>query len=56
MSEVADSGAAVKVKRNPPPTRRQRALSRDEADRAAAEAAAADAAERERAAAKGDRR
>ena len=24
MSEVADSGLAVKVKRNPPPTRRQR--------------------------------
>ena len=24
MSEVADSGAAVKVPRNPPPTRRQR--------------------------------
>ncbi|MFH8250949.1 anion permease [Microbacterium sp. B2969] len=28
MSEVADSGLAVKVKRNPPPTRRQRALER----------------------------
>ena len=28
MSEVADSGKAVKVKRNPPPTRRQRALQR----------------------------
>ena len=26
MSEVADSGRAVKVKRNPPPTRRQRAI------------------------------
>ncbi|MDE0547173.1 inorganic phosphate transporter [Microbacterium sp. C7(2022)] len=36
MSEVADSGAAVKVKRNPPPTRRQRALAREEARRAAA--------------------
>ena len=24
MSDVADSGHAVKVKRNPPPTRRQR--------------------------------
>jgi PiT family inorganic phosphate transporter len=61
MSEVADSGAAVKVKRNPPPTRRQQALARDEAGRAAAEAAAAeadaaDAAERDRAAANGDRR
>ncbi len=31
MSEVADSGKAVKVKRNPPPTRRQRALAREEA-------------------------
>ena len=28
MSEVADSGKALKVKRNPPPTRRQRALQR----------------------------
>lgn len=52
MSEVADSGAAVKVKRNPPPTRRQRALRREEAERAAAEAADA---ERERAGTKGDR-
>ncbi len=52
MSEVADSGAAVKVKRNPPPTRRQRALRREEAERAAAEAAEA---ERERAGTKGDR-
>jgi len=33
MSEVAESGTAVKVKRNPPPTRRQRAASRDEARR-----------------------
>src|SRR5688572_1921077 len=31
MSEVADSGRAVKVKRNPPPTRRQRAIAREEA-------------------------
>ncbi|SIT77941.1 inorganic phosphate transporter [Microbacterium sp. RU33B] len=31
MSEVADSGLAVKVKRNPPPTRRQRAAEREEA-------------------------
>jgi PiT family inorganic phosphate transporter len=30
MSEVADSGLAVKVKRNPPPTRRQRAILRAE--------------------------
>jgi PiT family inorganic phosphate transporter len=36
MSEVADSGRAVKVKRNPPPTRRQRALAREEARRVAA--------------------
>jgi PiT family inorganic phosphate transporter len=40
MSEVADSGAAVKVKRNPPPTRRQRALAREEARRRAADDAA----------------
>ncbi|MET0297211.1 MAG: inorganic phosphate transporter [Microbacterium sp.] len=39
MSEVADSGAAVKVKRNPPPTRRQRAAIREEARRAKREAA-----------------
>lgn len=31
MSEVADSGRAVKVKRNPPPTRRQRAIARRDA-------------------------
>ncbi|GAA2566346.1 MULTISPECIES: inorganic phosphate transporter [Microbacterium] len=31
MSEVADSGRAVKVKRNPPPTRRQRRLERERA-------------------------
>ena len=31
MSEVAESGTAVKVKRNPPPTRRQRAAVRAEA-------------------------
>lgn len=41
MSEVADSGKAVKVKRNPPPTRRQRALAREEARRRAADDAAA---------------
>ena len=34
MSEVADSGNAVKVKRNPPPTRRQRAIQREQARRA----------------------
>ena len=45
MSEVAESGTAVKVKRNPPPTRRQRALAREEArSLAAAEAAARKAA------------
>ena len=31
MSEVADSGLAVKVKRNPPPTRRQRRILREQA-------------------------
>jgi PiT family inorganic phosphate transporter len=41
MSEVAESGRAVKVKRNPPPTRRQRAIAREEARRRAAEDAAA---------------
>jgi PiT family inorganic phosphate transporter len=41
MSEVADSGLAVKVKRNPPPTRRQRAIAREEARRVAAQEAAA---------------
>ncbi len=50
MSEVADSGKAVKVKRNPPPTRRQRAIAREEARRVAAQEAeakrAAKAAER----------
>ncbi|HKT55954.1 MAG TPA: inorganic phosphate transporter [Microbacterium sp.] len=40
MSEVAESGRAVKVKRNPPPTRRQRAKEREEkAAKKAAEAA-----------------
>lgn len=33
MSEVADSGRAVKVKRNPPPTRRQRRTEQAEEDR-----------------------
>nr|BFF10904.1 hypothetical protein GCM10025699_22070 [Microbacterium flavescens] len=41
MSEVADSGKAVKVKRNPPPTRRQRRIAREEARVAAARDAAA---------------
>lgn len=40
MSEVADSGKAVKVKRNPPPTRRQRAIAREQARRLAADEAA----------------
>src|SRR5690606_11868276 len=31
MSDVADSGHAVKVKRNPPPTRRQRRILREQA-------------------------
>jgi PiT family inorganic phosphate transporter len=41
MSEVAESGRAVKVKKNPPPTRRQRAVAREEARRRAAEESAA---------------
>jgi PiT family inorganic phosphate transporter len=45
MSEVADSGKAVKVKRNPPPTRRQRALAREDGRRVAAREAAAKKAE-----------
>ena len=44
MSEVADSGLAVKVKRNPPPTWRQRRIPREEARRIAHEKARADAA------------
>ncbi|KRA22399.1 phosphate transporter [Microbacterium sp. Root61] len=41
MSDVAESGRAVKVKRNPPPTRRQAAIHREEArQRAEAEARA----------------
>jgi PiT family inorganic phosphate transporter len=48
MSEVADSGAAVDVPRRLPPTRRHRAIAREEARLAAdAQAAADDAAERE---------
>ncbi|MFB8147625.1 anion permease [Microbacterium sp. NPDC056003] len=41
MSEVAHSGKAVKVRRNPPPTRRQRAIAREEARQRAAQAAEA---------------
>ncbi|WP_127472646.1 inorganic phosphate transporter [Microbacterium sulfonylureivorans] len=56
MSEVADSGAAVKVKRNPPPTRRQRAIAREEARlRAAQEAAAKKAAKSAKAAERSSR-
>ncbi|MBD7957042.1 inorganic phosphate transporter [Microbacterium sp. Sa4CUA7] len=47
MSGVADSGHAVKVTRNPPPTRRQRVRAREQA--AAAAEAAKDAAARVRA-------
>ncbi|WP_431804260.1 inorganic phosphate transporter [Microbacterium sp. bgisy203] len=47
MSEVADSGLAVKVKRNPPPTRRQRAIQREQA-RLKAEAEAHEKAERKK--------
>ena len=39
MSEVAESGTAVKVKRNPPPTRRQRDRREEARGAAAAEAA-----------------
>jgi PiT family inorganic phosphate transporter len=41
MSEVAESGRAVKVTKNPPPTRRQHAIAREEARRRAAADAAA---------------
>jgi inorganic phosphate transporter, PiT family len=56
MSEVADSGLAVKVKRNPPPTRRQRRIAREEARRLAEEAARerADAKAKAKAAARQD--
>ncbi|ALJ21101.1 inorganic phosphate transporter [Microbacterium sp. No. 7] len=46
MSEVADSGRAVKVKRNPPPTRRQRALLREQEAQEAAERRAAERTEK----------
>ena len=48
MSEVADSGLAVKVPRKAPPTRRQRAIEREEA-RLKAEAKAREKAERKKA-------
>ena len=51
MSEVADSGKAVKVTRNPPPTRRQRAVEREDARRSARQAAS-----ESRAAGKGDQK
>ena len=41
MSEVADSGLAVKVPRKAPPTRRRRALLREEAQQKAADASRA---------------
>nr|WP_274637548.1 inorganic phosphate transporter [Microbacterium bovistercoris] len=47
MSDVAESGRAVKVKRNPPPTRRQRAIIREEERRKAEERARRKAEERE---------
>lgn len=47
MSEVADSGLAVKVPRKAPPTRRQRAILREEA-RVKAEAKAREKAERKK--------
>ncbi|GAA3759297.1 hypothetical protein GCM10022240_09880 [Microbacterium kribbense] len=50
MSDVAESGRAIKVKRNPPPTRRQRAIIREQ-ERLKAEAKAlrkAEEQERER--------
>ncbi|WP_308491399.1 inorganic phosphate transporter [Microbacterium terrisoli] len=48
MSDVAESGRAVKVKKNPPPTRRQRAIIREEERRKAEEKARRKAEERER--------
>ena len=53
MSDVAESGTAVKVKRNPPPTRRQRQILREEARvKAEIERQVAKAAAKERALAK----
>ena len=48
MSDVAESGRAVKVKKNPPPTRRQRAIIREQERRKAEEKARRKAQERER--------
>jgi len=48
MSDVAESGRAVKVKKNPPPTRRQRAIIREQERLKAEEKARRKAAERER--------
>ncbi|WJL95254.1 inorganic phosphate transporter [Microbacterium sp. ET2] len=49
MSEVADSGAAIKVPRNPPPTRRERTRRSEQIDQGSA------AAPRERTGTKGER-
>ncbi len=48
MSDVAESGRAVKVKKNPPPTRRQRAILREQERQKAEEKARRKAEERER--------
>ncbi|WP_084516035.1 inorganic phosphate transporter [Microbacterium luticocti] len=48
MSDVAESARAVKVKKNPPPTRRQRAILREQERIKAEEKARRKAAERER--------
>jgi len=48
MSDVAESGMAVKVKKNPPPTRRQRAIIREQERLKAEEKARRKAEERER--------
>ncbi|MEZ5111399.1 MAG: anion permease [Microbacteriaceae bacterium] len=57
MSDVAESGTAVKVKRNPPPTRRQRQILREEARvKAEIERQVAKAAAKERARAKEEAR
>jgi len=48
MSDVAESARAVKVKKNPPPTRRQRAILREQERRKAEEKARRKAEERER--------
>jgi PiT family inorganic phosphate transporter len=48
MSDVAESARAVKVKKNPPPTRRQRAIIREQERRKAEERARRKAQDRER--------